>query len=252
MGLIDQFTLKLRRGDGWFFSRARKLAKGIVTSNFPVPAFLKPVYRSIYELHYTIKYSFIRLITYFYYEPAFRSRCTAVGKNLQIWAFPHVDGHAKIYIGDNVSIYGHMGVGSGRIYDEPKLVIGNGVDIGHQVFFTVNQEVIIEDHVNIASFTHILDSDGHPRDPQLRAMKLPPSIDDIKPIRICTRAWIGMGSFIMKGVTVGEGAIVGSNSVVVNDVPPFSVVLGNPARVIVKDTRAKTATEPSPELVKTL
>ena len=61
-----------------------------------------------------------------------------------------------------------------------------------------------------------------------------------------------MGSFIMKGVTIGEGAIVGSNSVVVNDVPPFSVVLGNPARVIVKDTRTRTAGEPSPELIKTL
>ena len=46
--------------------------------------------------------------------------------------------------------------------------------------------------------------------------------------------------------------MVGSNSVVVNDVPPFSVVLGNPARVIVKDTRARTENEPLPELVKTL
>lgn len=248
--------LKLRRGDGWFFSRAKKLAKAIVTSNFPVPGVLKPVYRSIYGLHYTVKYGFIRLLTYFYYEPAFRSRCERVGKNLQVWAFPHVDGHSKIYLGDNVSIYGHMGVGSGRIYDEPRLVIGNGVDIGHNVFFTVNQEIVIEDHVNIASFTHILDTDSHPRDPQLRALKLPPSKDEIKPIRICTRAWIGTGSFIMKGVTIGEGAIVGSNSVVISDVPAFSVVLGNPARVIVKDTRTKVEPAPTevatvPELIKT-
>lgn len=242
--------LKLRRGEGPFYSRARRVAKAVLTSNFPVPLFLKPFYRSIYNLHYTIKYGFIRLLTYFYYEPAFRARCTEVGRNLQLWAFPHVDGHAKIYIGDNVSIYGHMGIGSGRIYDEPVIRIGNGVDIGHNVFFTVNQEVIVEDHVNIASFTHILDSDSHPRDPVLRARKLPPSRDEIKPIRICTRAWIGMGSFIMKGVTIGEGAIVGSNSVVISDVPAFSVVLGNPARVIVKDTRMKTDTTPSVELVR--
>ncbi|MBV9675551.1 MAG: hypothetical protein JO185_04410, partial [Acidobacteriaceae bacterium] len=60
-----------------------------------------------------------------------------------------------------------------------------------------------------------------------------------------------IGSFVMKGVTVGEGAIVGSNSVVINDVPPFSVVLGNPARVVIKDTRAKAETPPtaSPVLV---
>ncbi len=246
MGPVDQFMLKLRRGDGWFFSRAKRTAKAIVTSNLPVPGFLKPVYRSLYGLHYTVKYGFIRLVTYFYYEPAFRARCTKVGRNLQLWAFPHVSGHSTIIIGDNVSIYGHMGIGSGRIHDNPTLRIGNGVDIGHNVFFTVNQEVIIEDHVNIASFTHIMDSDSHPRDPYLRAQKLPPSRDEIKPIRICSRAWIGLGSFIMKGVTIGEGAIVGSNSVVISDVPPFSVVIGNPARVILKDTRTKPEIVPEP------
>ena len=249
MGPIDQFMLKLRRGDGWFFSRAKRTAKAIVTSNLPVPGFLKPVYRSIYSLHYTVKYGFIRLLTYFYFEPAFRARCTRVGRNLQLWAFPHVSGHSTILIGDNVSIYGHMGVGSGRIYDNPILQIGNGVDIGHNVFFTVNQEVIIEDHVNIASFTHIMDSDSHPRDPYLRAQKLPPSRDEIKPIRICSRAWIGLGSFIMKGVTIGEGAIVGSNSVVISDVPPFSVVVGNPARVILKDSRTRPEIVPEPASV---
>jgi acetyltransferase-like isoleucine patch superfamily enzyme len=200
---------------------------------------LKPAFRLLYELHYTIKYGLLRACIYFYYEPIFRNRCERVGRRLQLWSLPHVDGHAKIYLGDSVSIYGHMGVSSGRVFDDPVLQIGNHVDIGHNVFFTVNKSVIIEDEVNIASQVYIMDSDAHPRDPYLRAQKLPPLPDEIKPIRICRRAWIGIGTFIMKGVTVGEGAIVGSNSVVINDVPPFSVVLGNPARVIVKDTRAK-------------
>ena len=251
MSFVDQFTLKLRRGDGWFFSRARTLVKALAHSNLPVPGLLKPAFRLLYELHYTVKYGFIRALTYLYYEPIFRSRCERVGRRLQVWSLPHVSGHAKIYIGDNVSIYGHMGVGSGRVFDNPVLQIGNGVDIGHNVFFTVNKSVIIEDEVNIASNVYIMDSDAHPRDPHLRAQNLPPSPDEIKPIRICKRAWIGIGTFIMKGVTIGEGAIVGSNSVVVSDVPPFSVVLGNPARVVVKDTRTKPEMSPtaSPVLV---
>jgi len=75
VNLVDQFTLKLRRGDGWFFSRARAVAVALVRSNFPVPRFLKPGFRLLYELHYGVKYGFIRALNYFYCEPAFRSRC---------------------------------------------------------------------------------------------------------------------------------------------------------------------------------
>ncbi len=237
MDLIDQFSLKLRRGEGWFFSRARKVAMALFRSNLPMPGFLKPGFRLLYTMHYTVKYSFIRVLNYLYCEPAFRGRCERIGRGLQLWALPHVIGHAKIYIGDHVNIYGHLGVMSGRVFDDPTLEIGDRVEIGHNVFFTLNKHIVVEDEVNIASFVHIMDSDSHPRDPYLRAQKLPPSPDEVKPVRICKRAWIGLGTFIMKGVTIGEGAIVGSNSVVISDVPPFSVVLGNPARVVVKDVR---------------
>ena len=218
--------------------------KYLMHANFPVPGFMRPLYRMVYEFHFTAKYGIRWLYNYFYCEPAFRSRCTEVGKNLHVWLLPDVTAHTKIYIGDNVNIFGHMGVGSGRMNDNPTLVIGNDVDIGHNVFFTVNKRIEIEDHVNIASNVYILDSDAHPRDPYLRAQKLPPSQEEIKPIRICSYAWIGQGSYMMKGVTIGEGAIVGSNSVVLSDIPPFSVALGNPAGVIVKDTRTKVEATP--------
>ncbi|MGN6285701.1 MAG: acyltransferase [Afipia sp.] len=52
------------------------------------------------------------------------------------------------------------------------------------------------------------------------------------PVRICRGAWIGARSIILKGVTIGEGAIIGAGSVVAADVPPFTIAGGNPARVI--------------------
>jgi len=52
------------------------------------------------------------------------------------------------------------------------------------------------------------------------------------PIEIKDNVWIGMDALILKGVTIGEGAIVAARSVVTKDVPPFTVVAGNPAKVV--------------------
>lgn len=52
------------------------------------------------------------------------------------------------------------------------------------------------------------------------------------PVVIRDRAWIGFNVSILKGVTIGEGAVVGACAVVARDVPPHSVVVGNPARVV--------------------
>lgn len=51
-------------------------------------------------------------------------------------------------------------------------------------------------------------------------------------VNIGDDAWIGVGSILMNGVTIGEGAVVGCGSVVTKDVAPHTVVAGNPARVI--------------------
>ncbi|QEM10527.1 acyltransferase [Mucilaginibacter rubeus] len=58
------------------------------------------------------------------------------------------------------------------------------------------------------------------------------SVVNTKPIKISSNAWIGMNCIILKGVTIGEGAIVGAGSVVTKDVPPWTIVGGNPAKVI--------------------
>jgi acetyltransferase-like isoleucine patch superfamily enzyme len=53
-----------------------------------------------------------------------------------------------------------------------------------------------------------------------------------KPVEIHSKAWIGFNAIILKGVTIGEGAIIGAGSVVTKDVPPYTIVAGNPAKVI--------------------
>lgn len=54
----------------------------------------------------------------------------------------------------------------------------------------------------------------------------------IAPVCVGDKAWIGFGASILKGVEIGEGAVVGAQAVVTRNVPPYTVVAGNPARVI--------------------
>jgi acetyltransferase-like isoleucine patch superfamily enzyme len=54
------------------------------------------------------------------------------------------------------------------------------------------------------------------------------------PIQIGKNVWIGFDCCVLPGVTIGEGAVVGARSVVTTDVPPYTVVAGNPARIIKK------------------
>lgn len=228
---------KLHRGEGPFFGFLKRTILLIMRSSFTPPKAVKPLFRWFYHAHYGISFGLRQFWTIVYRGPLFKARCERVGKNLSIWSLPGVVGPVQVFIGDDVEIFGDFGITSGRIFDAPRLVIGDRVDIGHNIQITVNQEVVIEEEVNIASGVRIVDTDAHPRDTEARASGLPPPPAEIKPVRICRRAWLGQGCCIMKGVTVGEGAVIGANSVVVTDIPAYSVAMGNPARVIVKDLR---------------
>jgi acetyltransferase-like isoleucine patch superfamily enzyme len=246
MSWMENAMLKIRRGEGPVYSRIRDAIKAMLYANLPQPGFVKRFYRGLYAAHRTVHSGFRWLLCVLYREPALRARCATAGQHWHVWLTPLITGHPEIHIGDHLSVFGELGIASGRIFDHPKVIIGNGVDIGHRVQIVANKEVVIEDHVNIASRVYISDTDGHPRDAELRSQRLPPPPEEIRPVRICSRAWLGQNCFIMKGVTIGEGAIIGANSVVITDVPPYSVAIGNPARVVVKDVRPQTVVQVEP------
>jgi maltose O-acetyltransferase len=66
----------------------------------------------------------------------------------------------------------------------------------------------------------------HLRDPKLRRT----SLEFGRPVRIGENVWIGGGAMILPGITIGDDAVIGAESVVTRDVPPGATVVGNPAR----------------------
>jgi len=212
-----------------------------------VPSFLKSPLRLAYEFHWLVVLFFRALITLLYRHPLFQARCASFGTNVSIDGLPCVNGHTEIHVGNDVWLGGKIFIVSGRMVDRPRLEIRNGAGIGWNTVIVVNREVIIEEDVDIAYDCRISDSDGHPKEADLRAAGEPPRLEDIKAVRICRNAWIGAGTYIMKGVTIGEGAIIGANSVVTSSVPAYCLAMGNPARVYLKDfglpTTPNTQTE---------
>lgn len=239
--MSQSFAYKVKNSDNPFFKTLKRLAKAVIGASFPVPNFARPVFRFLFHAQLTIEIGWLWMARVLFVEPLFRGRCESAGKRIVIGRMPYVVGPAKIYLGDGVCFFGKVNILSGLVLENPTLIIRDRVDIGSNVTFVVNREIVIEEDVNVASGVKFMDTDAHPRDAAARAADLGPPIEEIKPVRVCRSAWIGENCFVLKGVTIGEGAIIGVNSVVVSDIPPYAVAMGNPARVIVKDSRKPAA-----------
>ena len=142
---------------------------------------------------------------------------------------------------------GRLRIGSGSIircrvdFDSPtgKVQIGDRCFLGssHLVCHT---EITIGDDVIMSWGVTVVDHDSHSLSWGERQLDVADWRHGIKrwdavsvrPVRIGDKTWIGFGASILKGVNVGEGAVVGANAVVTRDVPPYTVVAGNPARVV--------------------
>lgn len=233
MGIV----LKIKRAETPFYAALKKTARALIGFDLPFSRpwglFLRSTFVSLHFAREFLR----RILAITYFGPVFKSCCVSCGRNLYLELVPAISGPVKIHLGDDVYISGALLIASGHVFDSPQLRIADRVFVGHNVSFRINEQIVVEEGVLIAQGCYITDSDEHPLDPDLRAQGLPPAAADIKSVRICRNAWIGRGAYILKGVTIGEGAIVGAGAVVAKDVPPFSIAVGNPARVLPRETR---------------
>jgi acetyltransferase-like isoleucine patch superfamily enzyme len=137
-----------------------------------------------------------------------------------------------LIIGDDVTISGVTTFVGSKLVSRPVLEIGSGSYIGYQTGIVTGRGVYIGRHVLIANRVFIAAEDNHPLEPIARMKNEPPRLEDIKSIWIEDYVWVGEGATILKGVRVGQAAVVAAHAVVTKDVPSYSVVAGNPASVV--------------------
>ena len=128
----------------------------------------------------------------------------------------------------DVGSHGRVTLGNYVLLNGARIICDAEIEIGDYTLISWN--VVLMD-------TYRLPFDPIERQRQLEFVsgRFPRYIDGellAQPIRIGRNVWIGFDACVLPGVTIGEGAIVGARSVVTQDVPPYSVVAGNPARLI--------------------
>ena len=145
------------------------------------------------------------------------TRCIKVGDHTLVAGELLVFSH-----GGDISIGEWCYIGEGaRVWSSGSIHIGDRVLISHNVNIFDSLTHPLNARMRHAQFKAIMQS-GHPR-----------SIDlGERPVSVGNDVWIGANACVLRGVTIGEGAIVGAGAVVTHDVPPFTLVAGNPARVI--------------------
>jgi acetyltransferase-like isoleucine patch superfamily enzyme len=154
---------------------------------------------------------------------------TSVGTRVRLRGRPLVSNHGRMIIGSRVQLV------STAAKLELVAMPGGVLEIGERTLVNYGGSIAAAESVRIGARcligTHaiIMDNDFHRIEPE-RRLEWPES----KPIVIEDNVWLGARVIVLGGVTIGEGSCIGAGSLVIDDIPPRSLAVGVPARVIRK------------------
>lgn len=175
------------------------------------------------------------LRTFFHYLKTRTYGLKSLGENSVIINPIQLSCPDRITIGDNVYIWDNARINViDKYYDyeyQPELIISDAVTIGQNVHIVCCDKITLEKGVTLGPFVTLADAYHGYEDLDLPIMK-----QQMKtaPIVIGENTLLNSHCFVAQGVKIGKECFIGANSVVVNDIPDYSVAVGNPAKVIRK------------------
>lgn len=144
-----------------------------------------------------------------------------IGKKVKIEIGPlaHFYLDRWAWVGNGTKIRAH----GGEVRIGSKSVLGEEITFSAYEHISIGRECVIADRVMFIDFDHVIED----VEQAIRKQGV-----YSKPVRVGNDVWIGYGACILRGVTVGDGAVIGTNAVVTKDVPAGAIVGGVPARVL--------------------
>jgi len=159
-----------------------------------------------------------------FYQESSVSNQSGKRENIQIGKNTHILGNLVIFSkGGSIKIGENCYIGDlSRIWSADSVLIGNNVLISHNVNIidTNSHEINYLDRAN--AFLNLVSDAKFPVKTSAQTA----------PIIIHDYAWINFNAVILKGVTIGQGAIIAAGAIVTKDVAPFTMVAGNPAKFV--------------------
>lgn len=149
-----------------------------------------------------------------------------------------VDGGRELRAEPGVRVRGRVTLGEkvGLMRDCELLAVAPDAQItlGDHVFVNRGARIVASRSISIGAETligdevRVLDSDYH---------RLAEDADPTAPVVIGPRVWVASGAMVLRGVTIGEGAVIGARALVTHDVPAHTLAVGSPARVVREGVR---------------
>lgn len=148
-----------------------------------------------------------------------------VGKRVRTYGKPRVTNLGHMEIGDRSTIFSQTVRGEFVAHPGGRIEIGEGVFLNYGASLSAHELVRIGDGCQIGSYAIMMDNDYH------RVGSLD-ELPESAPIVLGKDVWLGVRVTILKGVTIGDGAVIAAGSVVTKDVPAGCVAGGVPARIL--------------------
>jgi acetyltransferase-like isoleucine patch superfamily enzyme len=159
------------------------------------------------------------------YVQLWLSGADKIGKSPVLIGKAHLELRGSTYIGDSFMVEGLVTVII-KVERSASLSIGDSVFLNAGASIVARHDLVIGNNVLMAPFVSIIDDDWHEVEPGAVLYKGPTTVGN--------NVWLGQNVVVLPGVTIGDGTVVGANSVVTKSIPPNSFAAGSPAQVLRK------------------